>query len=127
MPIRPLPSRLMRCIGNVSRKDYWPRKGTKRGGQDMIRSSWSELKLSLHRKVWMKTLRNRQVLAIAAVLSTFVSAAHAANVLKIARSYPDGGGYALKGTGVPEAVEFDGEQILSKAVPTTYCSGFTFT
>jgi hypothetical protein len=64
---------------------------------------------------------------VVAVVSSPLTAAGAANVVKIARSFPDGGGYALKGTGVPEAIEFGGERILSKVEPTTYCSGFTFT
>src|SRR4051812_36132606 len=47
------------------------------------------------------------------------------DVVKIARSFPDGGGYEWKGSGVPEDIRFDGTMILPKG-KATYCSGFTF-
>lgn len=47
------------------------------------------------------------------------------NVVKIARSFQDGGGYEWKGSGVPEEIRFEGERILPKG-DATYCSGFTF-
>jgi hypothetical protein len=56
------------------------------------------------------------------------SQAHSAtsvDVVKIARSFPDGGGYEWKGSGVPEDIRFDGTMILPKG-KATYCSGFTF-
>ena len=48
-------------------------------------------------------------------------------VLKIARSYKDGGGYYWKGnsTGTPEEIKFKGERILRKGTNGTYCCGFT--
>lgn len=51
--------------------------------------------------------------------------AHAAEVVEIARAFPDGGGYEWKGTGVPEEIRFQGERILAKG-KHTYCCGFTF-
>jgi hypothetical protein len=52
-------------------------------------------------------------------------AAGAADVVAIARTFADGGGYQWKGTGVPQEIRFHGEQILEKG-QHTYCSGFTF-
>lgn len=49
----------------------------------------------------------------------------AASVAEIARSYPDGGGYEWKGSGVPESIRFGEATILEKG-KSTYCSGFTF-
>ena len=48
-----------------------------------------------------------------------------ADVLRIARSFKDGGKYHWSGSGTPEAVVFSGETILPKGTGT-YCSGFTF-
>jgi hypothetical protein len=53
------------------------------------------------------------------------SATAATDVVDVARSYRDGGGYGWKGSGVPEAIRFKGEQILPKG-EHTYCSGYTF-
>src|SRR5690349_16595148 len=47
------------------------------------------------------------------------------DVVQIARSFPDGGGYEWRGSGVPEDICFDGTMILPKG-KATYCSGFTF-
>jgi hypothetical protein len=49
------------------------------------------------------------------------------SVLKIARSYGDGGGYdsSWKGSGVPDEIRFHGERILAKG-RGSYCCGFTF-
>jgi hypothetical protein len=48
------------------------------------------------------------------------------DILAIARSFPDGGGYApLDTTGVSEEIRFNGRKILSKGKGGTYCSGFT--
>jgi len=58
-------------------------------------------------------------------LCLLASAAHAAEVIKIARAFEDGGGYEWKGSGVPEEIRFKGELILPKG-KSTYCSGFTF-
>jgi hypothetical protein len=60
------------------------------------------------------------VIACAASLT-----AAAADVVEVARSYPDGGGYEWQGTGVPHEIRFQGEQILAKG-EQTYCSGYTF-
>ena len=54
-----------------------------------------------------------------------VALAKPKSVVDIARSFPDGGGYELKGTGVPEQIVFGGQTILDKG-KSTYCSGFTF-
>jgi hypothetical protein len=57
---------------------------------------------------------------------TAASTCHAAgNVVKVARSYKDGGGYEWKGSGTPEEIQFNGQKILAKG-EKTYCSGFTF-
>ncbi len=58
-------------------------------------------------------------------LCAVADAANVADVVAIARSFPDGGGYEWKGTGVPEEIRFDGRTILAKG-KSTYCSGFTF-
>jgi hypothetical protein len=47
------------------------------------------------------------------------------SVIEVARSFPDGGGYEWKGSGVPEEIRFGDTQILPKG-KSTYCSGFTF-
>ena len=49
-------------------------------------------------------------------------------VLRVARSYSDGGGYNLKwgGTGTPEEILHDGQRVLAKGTDGTYCCGFTF-
>ena len=50
-------------------------------------------------------------------------------VLRIARAYPDGGGYSVKwtGSGTPEEIRHKDTRILAKCDPDgTYCSGFTF-
>jgi len=60
-----------------------------------------------------------------AVVCCGATSAGMADVVEIARSYPDGGGYEWKGTGVPEDIVFDGKPILAKG-KATYCSGFTF-
>ena len=59
------------------------------------------------------------------VVYLIATAAGAADVVKIAREFPDGGGYKWKGTGVPDEILFQGERILGKG-QGTYCSGFTF-
>ena len=48
-------------------------------------------------------------------------------VLKIAKSFKDGGGYNVKwtGTGCPEEIRFKGERIMHKGTGGTYCCGFT--
>lgn len=49
------------------------------------------------------------------------------DVLRIARSFKDGGGYEWRdSTGVPESIEFAGATILARQPKGTYCSGFTF-
>ena len=48
-------------------------------------------------------------------------------VLKVANSYPNGGGFNWdSGTGTPDEIRFKGVRILSKAKSGTYCCGFTF-
>jgi cell wall-associated NlpC family hydrolase len=48
------------------------------------------------------------------------------DVLRIARSFKDGGKYNWSGSGTPEAIIFSGAEILPEG-NGTYCSGFTFT
>ncbi|EEF61938.1 hypothetical protein [Pedosphaera parvula] len=50
------------------------------------------------------------------------------DIIRIARSFKDGGGYntAWKGTGTAEEINFKGEKILACG-DKTYCCGFTFT
>ncbi len=50
------------------------------------------------------------------------------DVLEIARSYEDGGGYdkTWKSSGVPEEIQFKDERILAKGNDGTYCCGYTF-
>jgi len=60
-----------------------------------------------------------------AILCGDATAANVADVVGIAREFPDGGGYEWKGTGVPEDVRFADATILAKG-KATYCSGFTF-
>jgi hypothetical protein len=48
-------------------------------------------------------------------------------VLRIANSYPEGGGFNWdRGTGTPDEIRFKGQKILSKSTHGTYCCGFTF-
>jgi hypothetical protein len=61
---------------------------------------------------------------VAAILPALVTHG-ASDVVDVARSFKDGGGYEWKGSGVPEAITFKGERILPKG-EKTYCSGFTF-
>lgn len=81
-------------------------------------------------------MRLCHVLVLFAVLLPCVEGNHGlrtddtnADVLRIARSIPDGGGYntAFTGSGTPVEIQFQGQKILSQAVGGTYCSGFTFT
>jgi hypothetical protein len=52
-----------------------------------------------------------------------------ADVIRIARTFKNGGGYntAWKGSGAAEEISFKGEKILPVAEGGTYCCGFTFT
>jgi hypothetical protein len=69
-------------------------------------------------------------IAIVAPLSaapTAIAAKPGADVVKTARSLKDGGGYKWEGgSGVPEAIQFQGATILPAQADGTYCSGFTF-
>jgi hypothetical protein len=51
------------------------------------------------------------------------------DVIRIARSFPDGGGYSRqwKGSGTCEEIRHDGQLVLAKGSDGTYCCGFTFT
>jgi hypothetical protein len=68
-----------------------------------------------------------KVLIIACMAGQIATTALAksVSVVDVARTFPDGGGYEWKGTGVPEDVRFNGKTILAKG-KATYCSGFTF-
>jgi hypothetical protein len=49
-------------------------------------------------------------------------------VVRVARTFPDGGGYNTKwaGSGTPEEIRFKDTRILAKGENGTYCCGFTF-
>ena len=47
------------------------------------------------------------------------------DVLRNARTIPDGGGYYLQGSGVPDAIHHKNVLILPKGTRGTYCCGFT--
>ncbi|TWT41404.1 hypothetical protein [Botrimarina hoheduenensis] len=66
------------------------------------------------------------ILLIAAAAA--VARADQGDVLAIARSYPDGGGYnrTWAGSGTPAAVMHRGQQVLATGTDGTYCCGFTF-
>jgi hypothetical protein len=64
-------------------------------------------------------------ITLSSLVLALVVAARGGTTIEIARSFPDGGGYQWKGTGVPEEILFKGERILAKG-ERTYCSGFTF-
>jgi len=73
----------------------------------------------------------RQILALVCLALVFAHARAAdpsapnADVLKIARSFKDGGHYdkAWKGSGTPEAITFNGQRILPAGESGTYCCG----
>jgi hypothetical protein len=50
------------------------------------------------------------------------------DIVDVARSYGDGGGYNIKwaGSGTPEEIRFKNERILDKGIDGTYCCGYTF-
>ncbi|HEV2293696.1 MAG TPA: hypothetical protein VGR35_07560 [Tepidisphaeraceae bacterium] len=50
------------------------------------------------------------------------------DVVAVARSFPDGGGYNIKwgGSGTVEEIRFNNTRILAKGENGTYCCGFTF-
>jgi hypothetical protein len=48
------------------------------------------------------------------------------DVVAVAYSYKDGGGYVVTGDGCPEAITFKGKLITAKGVKGTYCCGITF-
>ncbi|MGB7157657.1 MAG: hypothetical protein WBD40_06300 [Tepidisphaeraceae bacterium] len=52
----------------------------------------------------------------------------ALDIVTLARTFPDGGGYNVKwgGTGTPEEIRFQDTRILAKGQGGTYCCGFTF-
>lgn len=58
-------------------------------------------------------------------IALLVPPAKTSDVINVAQSFKDGGGYEWKGSGVPEEIQFKGERILPKG-EHTYCSGFTF-
>jgi hypothetical protein len=76
----------------------------------------------------MQVLRSFSILVSFAAVSALSEAGRAADVVDVARSFPDGGGYdkAWKGTGVPEDVLFNKERILARDDQGSYCCGYTF-
>lgn len=74
----------------------------------------------------MGTVFMRQL--VCAFALTLVAAAQASDVLNVANSYADGGGYNRKwaGSGTPQAVEHEGKQVLATGQGGTYCCGYTF-
>jgi hypothetical protein len=75
---------------------------------------------------------NRALIAFAAIAMVAVAAwllrpRDQADVVKIAYSFPDGGGYcALSDSGVLQPVLFNGVEVLRKSKAGSYCCGFTF-
>jgi hypothetical protein len=72
--------------------------------------------------------RSLPAIAIAATaIALFADMAYSqpADVVDVARTIPDGGGYEWKGTGVPANIIHLGQPVLAKG-KHTYCSGFTF-
>jgi len=65
------------------------------------------------------------VIIVFVICSPQVVFAKSRDVVAIAQSFPDGGGYELHGSGVPEEIRFANTTILGKG-KSTYCSGFTF-
>jgi len=67
-----------------------------------------------------------RTLAIVSFLG--VAVAHAADVVEIARSFPDGGGYCWESgsTGVTEPVTFRGETLLDATAEGSFCCGYTY-
>lgn len=65
---------------------------------------------------------------VIAVLASGASAADGAvDVVKVARSFADGGGYRWEGgSGAPCEITVDGVSILAAQKEGTYCSGFTY-
>jgi hypothetical protein len=75
-----------------------------------------------------RRLRFAMVAAIVSYASFAAAAEPGDDVLRIARSLKDGGGYKWEGgSGVPQSIEFAGATILAAQPEGTYCSGFTFT
>jgi hypothetical protein len=81
------------------------------------------LAMRVNQDIGMLKLHRLLVVFVAVVLVGRIG--QGANVVKIAHSFPNGGGYKWKGTGVPDEIRFKGERILAKG-ESTYCSGFTF-
>lgn len=48
------------------------------------------------------------------------------DVIAVARSFEDGGGYKWAGTGACETITHEGKTVLAKGTEGTYCCGFTF-
>lgn len=69
----------------------------------------------------------RSLLALTAALALGMSAC-ATDVLETAYSYPDGGGYnrTWAGSGTPEAITHNGQQVLAAGQGGSYCCGYTF-
>jgi hypothetical protein len=58
---------------------------------------------------------------------SFSQSDYNAEILEIANSYKNGGGYKWSGTGCPESVFHKGQLVIAKSTTnTTYCCGFTF-
>ncbi|TWT88999.1 hypothetical protein Mal64_24900 [Pseudobythopirellula maris] len=74
----------------------------------------------------MPPLRRVSWLTAAPIL-LLAATAGANDVLEVARSYPDGGGYdrSWKGSGSPDEIRHAGEVILPAAENGTFCCGYT--
>jgi hypothetical protein len=61
-------------------------------------------------------------------LFAIASVAVASDVIEVARSFPDGGGYdwTAGATGVKEPVDFKGERLLEATESGSFCCGYTF-
>jgi hypothetical protein len=75
----------------------------------------------------MINLMRAAVVGLMIADASFAAARDPVDVLDVARSFEDGGGYIWEGgSGAPRAIEFDGVTILPAQKKGTYCSGFTF-
>jgi hypothetical protein len=85
-------------------------------------------KLGLWQNAWRWVVASALLLSSAAVAWSLWDRTDNSDILKIAYSYPDGGGYAaLSDSGVPELIDHKGITILKPSRDgASYCCGFTF-
>jgi len=72
-------------------------------------------------------MKNAFILFFTWSFFSFSQSDYNAEILEIANSYKNGGGYKWSGTGCPESVFHKGQLVIAKSTTnTTYCCGFTF-